>query len=92
MSMRTIVLPKMEISGEGYKSAEFAISFTKGPKVEEVRFLSGAEELRSATAKVAAGKFNVCHSLMMHTRLVSGGGLRTKSPKSVLALQRRTFL
>jgi hypothetical protein len=59
MSMRTIALPKMEISGEGYKSAEFAISFTKGPKVEEVRFLSGAEELRSATAKVAAGKFNV---------------------------------
>jgi len=75
MSMRTIALPKMEISGEGYKSAEFAISFTKGPKVEEVRFLSGAEELRSATAKVAAGKFNVPFPDDAPTRILRRGVL-----------------
>jgi len=75
MSMRTIALPKMDIPKEGYKSAEFAISFTKGPKVEEVRFLSGAEELRSATAKVAAGKFNVPFPDDAPTRILRRGVL-----------------
>src|SRR5260370_17339324 len=52
MSMRTIALPKMETPAEGYKSAEFAISFTKVPKLEEVRFLTCAEQLRSATPTI----------------------------------------
>lgn len=74
MSMRTIALPKMEIRGEGYQSAEFAISFTKEPKVE-VWFLSGAEELRSATAKVEAGKFNVSFPDDAPTRILRRGVL-----------------
>jgi hypothetical protein len=74
-SMRTIALPKMDIPGGGYKSAEFVISFINRSKVEEVRFLSGAEELRSATAKVAAGKFNVPFPDDAPTRILRRGVL-----------------
>jgi hypothetical protein len=59
MSMRTISIPGMGNPGAGYKSAEFAIAFTVGPKIEEVKFLSGAEELRPASSKIAAAKFTV---------------------------------
>jgi len=59
MSMRTISIPGMGNLGAGYKSAEFAIAFTIGPKIEEVKFLSGAEELRPAASKIAAAKFIV---------------------------------
>ena len=58
-ALRTIAIPKMDDFGGGYKSAEFAISLTKGRALEEVKFLSGAEELRTATAKVAAAEFDV---------------------------------
>jgi Flp pilus assembly protein TadD len=57
-ALRTISIPKMDDFGGGYKSAEFAISLTKGRTLEEVKFLTGAEELRTATANVAAGKFD----------------------------------
>ena len=59
MSLRTISIPKADDFGSEYKSAEFVITFTPGPKVEEVEFLSGAQELRSAVSKIAEGKFAV---------------------------------
>jgi Flp pilus assembly protein TadD len=75
MSMRTITIPNMEKFGDGYKSAEFAIAFTKGPKVEEVRFLSGAEELRSAAAKIAVSKFTISFPDDAPTRILRKGVL-----------------
>jgi len=38
-------------------NAVFAISFTNGPKVDNVAFLSGSDELRDATAAITATKF-----------------------------------
>jgi tetratricopeptide (TPR) repeat protein len=57
--LRTISIPKTDDFGGGYKSAEFAISLTKGRTLGEVKFLGGAEQLRAATVKVAAAKFDV---------------------------------
>jgi tetratricopeptide (TPR) repeat protein len=74
-SMRTITLPQMESMGAGYKSAEFAIAFMNGSKVVEVRFLSGAEELRSASARIATSKFDVRFPDAAPTRIIRRGVL-----------------
>ena len=75
MSMRTIALPKVGNFSGGYKSAEIVVAFTRGPKVEEVRFLSGAQELRSATAQIAAGKFTVSFPDDAPTKILRKGVL-----------------
>lgn len=42
-----------------YATAEFFVLFSQGPKVEGVKFISGAEELRGAAKDLAAAKFDV---------------------------------
>jgi tetratricopeptide (TPR) repeat protein/transglutaminase-like putative cysteine protease len=43
----------------GNASAEFFLLFSPGPKVEEVKFISGSEELKSAEAALRSAKFDV---------------------------------
>ena len=42
-----------------YATAEFFVLFSQGPKVEGVKFISGAEELHGAVKDLAAAKFDV---------------------------------
>jgi tetratricopeptide (TPR) repeat protein/transglutaminase-like putative cysteine protease len=53
--MRTVrlkpIVPKLV-------TAEFFVLLSPGPKVEEVKFISGAEELRGVTKQLAAAKFD----------------------------------
>ena len=54
--MRTVklrpIVPKL-------LSADFFVLISPGPKVEEVKFISGAEELRSAAKDLELAKFDV---------------------------------
>jgi tetratricopeptide (TPR) repeat protein/transglutaminase-like putative cysteine protease len=54
--LRTMKLPRM---ASGDASAEFFILFAAGPKVVDVKFVSGSEQLRDATKVLAAAHFNV---------------------------------
>ena len=53
---RTYKLPQIRNWGGGYKSADFVIVLTKESGVEETKFLSGAQELRSASNALGALK------------------------------------
>jgi tetratricopeptide (TPR) repeat protein len=55
-TVRTVRLPKLASQS---RMAEFYVLFGTGPKVEAVKFLSGAEELRGATKDLAAARFDV---------------------------------
>jgi tetratricopeptide (TPR) repeat protein len=57
------------------KSAEFLVALRKGPKIDEVKFLSGEEELRKADSAIAALKFNVEFPDDGPTRIVERGVL-----------------
>jgi len=52
--LRTIKLPKITSKSA---TAEFFILFAKGPKVVDVKFLSGADELRDAGKYLSSAKF-----------------------------------
>jgi hypothetical protein len=55
--MRTIKIPlHVKLQGNS-RSAQLVISLVNGPKVDNVAFTSGAEELRNAIADIAAAKF-----------------------------------
>jgi tetratricopeptide (TPR) repeat protein len=56
-------------------SAEVIILFSKGPKVEQVRLLSGPSSLKSAEKAIAAAKFDVPFPDDGPTRLVHAGNL-----------------
>jgi tetratricopeptide (TPR) repeat protein len=43
----------------GSASAEFFLLFAPGPKVEDVKFISGSDQLKSATATITAAPFQV---------------------------------
>ena len=45
--------------GKHYGSANLLILFSAGPKVEQVKFVSGAEELRVAEKAITAAKFDL---------------------------------
>jgi hypothetical protein len=75
-SMRTVAVPGMSNVNAGTKSAEFAIAFTIGPKIEEVKFLSAAEELRFASSKIATAKFAVSFPDNSAAKILRRGVLR----------------
>ena len=55
--MRTINVPfHTKLQGNS-RTAHFVISITNGSKVDNVTFVSGADELRNATADLAAAKY-----------------------------------
>lgn len=54
-------------------SAEFFVLFSRGPKVEEVKFIRGDEELRAAAGVLAAARFDVPFPDQGPTRLVRRG-------------------
>ncbi|GAC1666706.1 MAG: hypothetical protein NVS9B4_22460 [Candidatus Acidiferrum sp.] len=51
---RTYKLPQLRHWGGGYKSAEFVVALTKGPGITDAQFLSGAQELQSASTALVA--------------------------------------
>jgi tetratricopeptide (TPR) repeat protein len=57
--LRTYTVPRIKEWGGGYKSAEFTIDLTKGPKVNGVWMLHGAEELEDASDALSELKFRV---------------------------------
>jgi tetratricopeptide (TPR) repeat protein len=55
--MRTLNIPfHTKLQGNS-RTAQFVVSFTNGSKVDDVSYLSGADELRNATADIAAVKY-----------------------------------
>ncbi len=59
----------------GSASAEFFLLFSPGPKIEEVKFVSGREELKSAEKALRSTKFDVPFPDDAPTRLVRRGML-----------------
>ncbi len=55
-AMRTVKLPRLTSKTA---SAEYFLLFSAGPKVEEVKFISGAEELRNADKALSAARYNL---------------------------------
>jgi tetratricopeptide (TPR) repeat protein len=53
---RTFKVSQIHDWGGGYKSAEFVIALAKEPGVVDTKFLSGAQELKSASAALSALK------------------------------------
>jgi hypothetical protein len=53
---RTYKVPQIRDWGGGYKSAEFVIALRKESGVADTKFLSGAQELRSASAALGTLK------------------------------------
>jgi hypothetical protein len=49
---------RMKLIAPVSTSAEFQVSLIKGPKVEEVKFVGGSDELRKGDSALAALKFN----------------------------------
>jgi tetratricopeptide (TPR) repeat protein len=72
---RTYKLPQIRDWGGGYKSAEFVIALTKEPGVADTKFLSGAQELRSASAALGALKSGFPFPDDSHARVVRRGVL-----------------
>lgn len=72
--MRNVLkLPQIRDWGGGHKSAEFAIVLAKETGVAETRFLSGAQELRSASSALGALKSIVPFPDDSHARIVRHG-------------------
>jgi tetratricopeptide (TPR) repeat protein len=55
--MRTLSIPfHIKLQGNS-RTAQFVVSFTNSSKVDNVTYVSGADELRNATADIAAAKY-----------------------------------
>jgi tetratricopeptide (TPR) repeat protein len=72
---RTYKLPQIRDWGGGYKSAEFVIALTREPGVADTKFLTGAKELRSASAALGALESSFPFPDDSHTRVVRRGVL-----------------
>ncbi len=72
---RTFKLPQIHNWGGGYKSAEFVIVLTKESGVADTKFLSGAQELRGASAALVALKSGFPFPDDSHARVVRRGVL-----------------
>ena len=70
---RTYKLPQIHNWGGGYKSAEFVIVLTKEPSVADTKFLSGAQELQSASAALGALKSGFPFPDDSHARVLRRG-------------------
>ncbi|HEY6307051.1 MAG TPA: DUF3857 domain-containing protein [Candidatus Angelobacter sp.] len=67
---RTVRLPKLVAKRA---SAEFFVMFAPGPKVEDTKFISGADELRSAGRALSQVRFKVAFPESSSGRLVRRG-------------------
>src|SRR5882762_4844863 len=72
---RTYKLPQIRDWGGGYKSAEFVIALTRESGVADTQFLSGAQELRGASAALGALKSDFPFPDDSHARVVRRGVL-----------------
>jgi tetratricopeptide (TPR) repeat protein/transglutaminase-like putative cysteine protease len=72
---RTYKLPQIRDWGGGYKSAEFVIALTREPGVADTKFLTGAQELRSASAAFGALESGFPFPDDSHARVVRRGVL-----------------
>lgn len=72
---RTFKIPEIRNWGGGYKSAEFAIVLAKEPGVVDTKFLSGAQELKDASAGLTALKSSFPFPDDSHARVVRRGVL-----------------
>jgi len=70
---RTYKLPQIRDWGGGYKSAEFVIALTKESGVADTKFLSGAQELRSASAALGSLKSGFPFPDDSHARVLRRG-------------------
>ena len=68
--MRTTKLARLV---PGTASAEFFFLFAPGPKLEEVKFISGSEKLRTATKTLSAITFHVAFPPGSNARLLRRG-------------------
>ena len=68
--MRTTKLPRLV---PGTASAEFFFLFAPGPKLEEVKFVTGSEKLRTATKTLSATTFHVPFPPGSNARLLRRG-------------------
>ena len=71
--LRSYRVPEFKNWGGGYKSANFTITFTKGPTVQSVQFRDGAEELREASDALSELKFHITFPDDGPTRIVRLG-------------------
>jgi hypothetical protein len=67
---RTIALPKLVAQ---HASAEFFLLFAPGPKVEDTKFISGSDNLRSAGKVLGQAHFKVAFPENSSGRLVRRG-------------------
>ena len=67
---RTVNLGKL---GPHQATAQFLVLFTPGPKVEQVKFLEGPDDMRSLDKAISAAKFDVPFQDDAPTRLVRQG-------------------
>jgi tetratricopeptide (TPR) repeat protein len=68
--MRSINIPlRTKLRGESGR-ATFAISLLNGPKVDEVIFLSGSEELRAAVPALSSAKYSLSFPDEVPTRIL----------------------
>jgi tetratricopeptide (TPR) repeat protein/transglutaminase-like putative cysteine protease len=58
-SLRTVELKDFSPKPAQHASAEFFLLFGSGPKVADVKFISGSDDLRDAGKALATAKFNV---------------------------------
>jgi tetratricopeptide (TPR) repeat protein len=72
---RAYKLPQIREWGGGYKSAEFVIALTREPGVADTKFLTGAKELRSASAAFGALESSFPFPDDSHARVVRRGVL-----------------
>jgi tetratricopeptide (TPR) repeat protein/transglutaminase-like putative cysteine protease len=72
---RTYKVPQIHDWGGGYKSAEFVIALTKESGLADTKFLSGAQELRSASAALGALKSGFPFPDDSHARVLRRGVL-----------------
>ena len=72
---RSFKLPQIHDWGGGYKSAEFVIALAKEPGVVDAKFLSGAQELKSAYTGMGALKSSFPFPDDSHARVVRRGVL-----------------
>jgi len=76
---RTFKLPQVHDWGGGYKSAEFVVALAKQPGAVDAKFVSGATELKSASAALGALKASFPFPDDSHARVVRRGVLSCSS-------------
>ena len=69
-AMRTIMLPRLV---QGQANAEFFIVFAPGPKVEQTKFISGSEKLKSGEHALQTAKYDIPFPDDSNARVVRRG-------------------